>query len=212
MGLAKGREEAYIGGMRRLGGMSLLVLAAAVVAAGLSAHATSAAPFSAKSTVDVTYSCPVQKAKVVTIYASTAFKPPGGPPAPGALGFNTGIETKTVNGTTTTKAQASVTPKKNGVTLDKKACTKLKKRISLSAKGLPYPVTVTPKVLGYTNQACDAAKRIVFRLQVHIAGGKPTSAVLAVRNADAKSKPIALVNWSPKKASGHFSSGCNSLG
>jgi hypothetical protein len=36
--------------------------------------------------------------------------------------------------------------------------------------------------------------------------------VLAVRDADAKSKPVALVNWSPKKFSAHFASGCTPLG
>jgi hypothetical protein len=198
--------------MRRLGGI-LFVGVAAAAAVGLSAHATSAAPLPTKSTVDVTYSCPVQKAKVVDVYAGTAFKPAHSTTtSPGALGFDTGIKTKTVDGTTTTKAQASVVPKKNGVTIDKKACTKLKKKLPLSAKGLPILVTATPTFRGYTSQACDSAKTIVFRLQVHIIGGKPTSAVLAVRNADKKSKPIAFVHWRPKKISAHFSNGCTSLG
>jgi hypothetical protein len=190
--------------MRRLGSISLLGLAVAAATAGLSAHATSAAALST-STVDVTYSCPVQKAKVVSIYAGVAL------PAldsAGALSFDTGIDRKTVNGTTTTKAQASVSPQKNGVKVDKKKCTKLKKPIPLSAKKLPYALSLTPGSRGYTNESCTAAAKVVFRLQVRLTGGKPTSAVLAVRNADAKNKPIALVNWSPQKVSAHLENAC----
>ena len=195
--------------MRRLGGILLIGLAAAAAAAGLSAHATSAAPPPTKSTVDVTYSCPVQKDKFIDIYAGTAFPPGYRYPSPGALSFDTGIDTKTVNGTTTTKAQASVAPhKKNGVIIDKKACTKLKRQIPLSTKKLPTVVTATSRYGGYASQSCDTATKVFFRLQVHLTGGKPTSAVLAVRNADAKRKRIALINWSPKKVSAHFAKAC----
>ncbi len=199
--------------MRRPSGILLFGLTAALAAAGLSAHATSAAPLPTKSTIDVTYSCPVQKVKVVNIYAGTAFTPAHTTTkSPGALGFDTGIKTKTTDGTTKTTAQASVVPKKSGVTIDKKACTKLKKPIAFSAKKLPVAVNATPNFRGYTSQACDSARNVVFRLQVHLTGGTPTSAVLAVRDADAKSKPIALVNWSTKKVSAHFATGCVNLG
>jgi hypothetical protein len=200
--------------MRRLGGISIVgVAAAAAAATGLSAHATSAAPLPTKSTVDVTYSCPVQRAKVVNIYAGTALPAAHNNPSPGALGFDTGIKTKTVGGTTTTRTQASVTAQTtNGVLIDKKACTKLKKPIAFSKKKLPLLVTATTKFRGYTSQACDSTRKVVFRLQVHLTGGKPTSAEFAVRNAGAKGKPIALVNWSPKKVSAHFSLGCTPPG
>jgi hypothetical protein len=200
--------------MRHARGIAVVGLVAAAAAAALSARAISAGTLPVHSTADVTYSCPVQKAKVVDVYAATAARATNNNPAsPGALGFNTGIETKTVGGTTTTKAQASVTgQKKNGVTLDKKRCTKLPKRIALSAKQLPVLVTATRTFRGYTSQACDSTKRVVFRLQVHLTGGKPTSAVFFVRNGDSKRKPIAFVQWSPQKFTAHFSRGCTALG
>lgn len=195
-----------------MGGISLVGVAAAAAAAGLSAHATSAAPLPTTSTLDVTYSCPVQKAKVADIYAAVRIPASRGGPSPGALNFDTGIEKKTVNGTTTTKAQASVVPKQNGVTIDKRNCKKLSRQIPFSAKGLPVRVTATPSLRGYTSEGCETATRVIFRLQVHQTGGKPTSAVLAVRNVATKHQPVALISWSPKKVSGHFSRACVSLG
>jgi hypothetical protein len=197
--------------MRRVGGISLFGVAAAAAAAGLSAHATSAAPLPTSSTLDVTYSCPVQKAKVANIYASVKLRAAHENPAPGALNFDTGIESKTVGGTTTTKAQASVVPKLNGVKIDKKNCKQLTKQIPFSQRGLPVRVTATAKFRGYTSEACNTATRIIFRLQVHSTGGKPTSAVLAVQSVT-KHKSLALVSWSPKKVLAHFSRACSSIG
>ncbi len=190
--------------------MGVAVTAAAV---GFCAHATSAAPLSPTTTLDVTYSCRVQKAKVADISASARSPKDVNPSAPGELSFDTGIERKTVGGTTTTKAQASVVPRQHGVTIDKKNCQKLKTQISLSTKKLPVFVSATPSFRGYTSQVCDTTStRVIFRLQVHMTGGKPTDAVLALRNADAKRKPIALVSWRPKKVVAHFSRACTALG
>ncbi len=165
----------------------------------------------AKSTLDVTYSCPVQKAKAVYFYAGV--KLPGkiynpytnDNASPGELGFATGGEkTDVTGGVSLPKKDATVVAKKNGVTIDTKACKKQKKQISLSTKGLPYPESADKKFRGYVYQVCDTAvTRVLFRLQVHSIGGMPTSAVFAMRNANSKGKPIALVNWSPKKVTAH---------
>jgi hypothetical protein len=188
------------------GWISLCGLAAAAVAAALSAHVTTAAALPAKPalsppTTDVTYSCPVQASKLVDVYA--------GVKNPVALIFDTGIETDTVNGVTSPKPQASVKPQSNGVTIDTKNCTKLKKRIAFSTKGLPKTLTATRGHGGSVDKACKTAAAVVFRLQVHSSDtGPPTSAVLALRNDNAKSKPIALVYWSPRRVRVHLESGC----
>jgi len=188
------------------GGISLCGVGLAAVAAGLTVHATTAAALPAKSdlappTTDVTYSCPVQAAKLVDVYA--------GAKSPVALIFDTGIETETVNGVTSPKPQASVKPQSNGVTIDTKNCTKLKKRIAFSTKGLPKTLAATRGHGGSVDKACKTAATVVFRLQVHSgATGPPTSAVLAVRNDNAKSKPIALVYWSPRRVRVHLESAC----
>lgn len=207
--------------MRRLGGISLVAVAVAAAAVGLSAHPTAAAGPAAKSTRDLTYSCPVQKAKAVYFYAGTKMDAVYNPytndkASPGEIGFATGgAKTTTTGAVSLPKTEVKViAQKKNPVTIDGKACKKLKpkKKMAFSAKGLPLLVTAEPKNRGYTYQVCDTTvRKVVFRLQIHFSGSTPTSAVFAVQNADKKHKTIALIYWSPKKVTAHFESACNDL-
>jgi hypothetical protein len=69
-------------------------------------------------------------------------------------------------------------------------------------------VTATTSYLGSVNGRCVTTKRALVRFRITMRNGKPEKALVAVRNDDAKSKPIAFYRWSPRKISGHLGKTC----
>jgi hypothetical protein len=87
---------------------------------------------------------------------------------------------------------------KGSLFVDRSACRPSPRRVALSHAGLVAQGAVTVQS-GLFNDRCLSARRVVFHVRVVLRGGTPTSAKVAVRNDDAKSRPIAYVDWTPKR-------------
>ena len=106
-------------------------------------------------------------------------------------------------------AQVSLQAKQNSLRIDTGACHRVKKQIPLKPKGLPTPpVTVTPTLRGYDNEQCDTTGRVLVRLQLKSTHHIPTHALMAVRNDNAKSRPIAFYNWNANKVNLYLGKTC----
>jgi hypothetical protein len=192
------------------------LLAAALGAAALGAHASSAAPTRAgagASTLDKTYSCRVRKQHFVELYASVTLPPADNRPQPGVLDVITGARVTQQNGATVEIAQVSLQATKNSLRIDTKSCERVKHGIPLNSKGLPGPPTkVTPSLFGHDSERCGTAGRVLVRLRVQSTNHTPTHALLAIRNDNAKKRPVGFYNWSPQKVTVYTAGNCVSSG
>ncbi|HEX4324217.1 MAG TPA: hypothetical protein VHZ77_06245 [Gaiellaceae bacterium] len=198
---------------RRRGGIWILgLLPATLVSAAVGVHASSAASARTNtraSTIDATYSCRVGSQHVVNLSGTVTLPPVKNQPQPGLLVLTTGAKTVTKGGTTTTVSQVGLSAKKNSLRIDKSSCRRVKHQIPLKPKGLVGPITVTPRLFGHVSEACGpTTARVLVRLRLQITAGAPTHALLAVRNDNAKNRPIAFYNWSPRKVSGYTGKSC----
>ena len=199
--------------MRRRHGISLAgLLAAALGAALLGVHASSAAPAretTGASILDKTFSCRVRSQHFVNLTASSNIPSTNGQKQqPGGLYLTTVQKTREQNGATVTLTQVSLSARKNSLRIDTHACSRVKHQIPLRPKGLSGPVTVTPHHQGFDNEQCGTADRVLVRLRLTSTAGTPTHALLAVRNDNAKKRPIAFYNWSPDKVSIYAANSC----
>ncbi len=194
----------------------LALLPAALVAAAVGAHASSAASdgaTTAASTIDKTYSCRVRRQHFVVLAAAVTLPPVDNQPQPGGLFLTTGARTIVKNGTTSTVTQLGLQARKDSFRVDTKSCRSVKKQIPLKPKGLPTPaITVTPSLRGYDSEQCNTKARVLVRLRLTMANQTPTHALLAVRNDDAKSRPIAFYNWNPHKVTLNIGLTCSAPG
>ena len=189
------------------------LLAAALGAAAVGVHASSAAPTRAASpasTLDKTFSCRVRRRHFVNLSASATLPPVNGQRQPGGLYVTTVQKTHEQNGATVTLTQVSLSARKNSLRIDTAICRRVKHQIPLKPKGLPGGplVTLTPHHQGFDNEQCGTAARVLVRLRLTITAGTPTHALLAVRNDNAKKRPIAFYNWSPRKFNVYTANSC----
>jgi hypothetical protein len=195
-------------------GIWIVGLAAALGAAALGAHASSAAPARAAagaSTLDKTYSCRVRKQHFIDLYASVTLPPADNRAQPGVLDMITGTRVTQRNGAVVEVAQVSLQATRNSLRIDPKSCRRVKHGIPLKPKGLPGPPTrVTPSLFGHDSERCDTASRVLVRLRVQSTDHTPTHALLAIRNDNAKRRPIAFYNWSPSKLTIYIGNSCTS--
>ena len=201
--------------MRHRRGIWILgLLAAALGAAAVGVHASSAAPTRAASpasTLDKTFSCRVRRQHFVNLSASATLPPVNGQRQPGGLYVTTVQKTHEQNGATVTLTQVSLSARKNSLRIDTAICRRVKHQIPLKPKGLAGPlVTLTPHHQGFDNEQCGTAARVLVRLRLTITAGTPTHALLAVRNDNAKKRPIAFYNWSPDKVNVYTGNSCTS--
>jgi hypothetical protein len=186
-----------------------------LVAAAVGVHAGSAAPTRATtgaSTIDVRYSCRVSSVHDVSLFASVTLPPVKHQP-PGLLNLTTGVKTVSKGGTTITVAQLGLSARKNSLKIDKSSCRRVQKKIPLKPKGLVGPVTATPSLGGHIAEACGpTSARVLVHLRLKTTAGIPTHALLAVRNDNAKHRPIAFFTWSPNKVSAYTGKSCVSIG
>jgi hypothetical protein len=189
------------------------VLAAALGAAALGVHASSAAPArasAAASTFDATYSCRVRKQHYVNLNASVTLPPVDNQPQPGVLLLTTVQKTHTKNGVMITVAQVSFSAKKNTLTIDKSTCSRVKHKIPLKRKGISGPpIVVTPSLYGHDSESCGTAGRVLVRLRLEMKNQAPSHALLAIRNQNAKKRPVAFYNWTPNRVSAYISNSCS---
>jgi hypothetical protein len=188
------------------------LLAAALGAAAVGVHASSAAPAretTSASTFDKTFSCRVRRQRFVNLTASATLLPVNGQRQPGGLYLTTVQKTRQQNGATVTLTQVSLSARKNSLRIDMSTCNRVKRQIPLKPKGLSGPpVTLTPHHQGYDNERCGATARVLVRLQFKTTNGTPSDALFAVRNDNAKRRPIAFYNWSPDKVSVYTANNC----
>jgi hypothetical protein len=110
-------------------------------------------------------------------------------------------------------AQVSLQATRNSLRIDPKSCRRVKHGIPLKPKGLPGPPTrVTPSLFGHDSERCDTASRVLVRLRVQSTDHTPTHALLAIRNDNAKKRPIGFYNWSPSKVTVYTGHTCVSNG
>ncbi len=199
--------------MSRRPGIWIVGLVAAALCAAVGAHASSAARSgtrAAASTLDKTYSCKVRPEHFITFYAGVTLPPTNNQPNPGVLSLTTASKTTTHNGTTVTVAQVSFLAEKNSLRIDTSTCHRVKQQIPLKPKGLPTPpTTVTPTLFGRTNAQCSASARVLVRLRLTTTNHVPSRALLAIRNENAKNRPIAFFKWSPSKLSTYTNKTCH---
>lgn len=187
-------------------------LAAALGAAAVVVHASSAAPtgpITHASTFDKTFSCRVRRQHFVNFTASATLPPVNGQRQPGGLYLTTVQKTREQNGATVTLTQVSLSARKNSLRIDMSTCNRVKRQIPLKPKGLPGPaITLTPHHQGYDNERCGTTARVLVRLQFKTTNRVPSHALFAVRNDNANGRPIAFYNWSPSKVSIYTANNC----
>ena len=197
---------------RRRGIWIFGLLAAALAAAAIGVHTSSAAPSGGTggaATLDKTYSCPVSSERYVDLYASVTRPPLNNRPQPGGLNVNTGVNTSTNGGTTVSVSQVSLAATKNSLRIDTSFCRRVKQQIPLKPKGLPSPpTTFTKHGFGQIGAQCGSTSRVLIRLQLRSANHTPSHALLAIRNQNAKGRPLAFINWSPRKVSVYTARTC----
>jgi hypothetical protein len=188
------------------------LLGAALGAAAVGTHASSAAPtgpITHASTFDKTFSCRVRRQHFVNLAASATLPPVNGQRQPGGLYLTTVQKTRQQNGATVILTQVSLSNRKDSLRIDLATCRRVKHQIPLKPKGLSGPpITVTPHHQGFDNERCGAADRVLVRLQFKTTNGVPSHALFAVRNDNAKKRPIAFYNWSPDKVSIYTANNC----
>ena len=203
-------------GMRRRRGIWVIALLPAALAAAVVVQASAAAPTRATepaSTVDATYSCQVGSQNNVTIYGGVTLPPLNGQRQPGVFALTTNPRSVTKNGTTTTLSQIGFGSRKNSLRIDKSSCHLVKQQIPLASKGLSGPPeTATPTKFGHLNLRCGTHTAALVRLRLTITAGKPTHALVAVRNGTAKNRPLAFYNWSPRKVTAYSGNSCVDIG
>ena len=191
------------------------LVAATLGAAALGAHATSAAPARAAvggSTLDKTYSCRVRKQHFIDLYASVTLPPADNRAQPGILDVTTGARVSQRNGAIVEVAQMSLQATRNSLRIDTKSCRRVEHRIPLKPKGLSGPITVTPSLFGHDSERCGTTARVLVRLRVRTTNHTPSHALLAIRNDNAKKRPIGFYNWSPRKVTAYTAGNCVSNG
>ena len=134
-------------------------------------------------------------------------------PQPGVLDLTTGTRVTQRNGAVVEVAQVSLQTTRNSLRIDTKSCRRVKRGIPLKPKGLPGPPTkVTPSLFGHDSERCHTAGRVLVRLRVRSTDHTPTHALLAIRNDNAKKRPIGFYKWSPSRVTAYTANGCVSNG
>ena len=187
------------------------LLAAACGAAAVGVHASSAAPTRAgasASTLDKTFSCRVRKQHFINVAAAVTLPPVDNQPQPGGLFLTTVYKTKKLNNATVTLTQVSLQSVKNSLRIDTSSCSHVKQQIPLKPKGLQGPTTVTPTLFGHDTEQCGTAGRVLVRLKVTSTNHTPTHVLLAIRNDNAKKRPVAFYDWTSHKVKVYVGGTC----
>lgn len=191
--------------LRRGVGVAIVVAAVTVAAAAN----VGAAPASSTQVVDRTYSCKVRPARYIDLETSVTLPPANGQPRPGQVRVTTVKKGIQRNGITFYVPQVFFEDKKASLDVDRAACRRSSRRVPLKTTGLPTPgETATPTHTGSVNGRCTTAKRVLVHLKLTMQNGKPEKALLAIRNDNEKSKPVAFYRWSPSKIVGYLGNSC----
>ena len=199
---------------RRLGIAVVAAAAAVVAAAGVyAAPAIFPSGRGGVAVVDRTYSCRVQDRGAVPAFdleASVALPPAPSQKLPRRAFLQLTTVVKKLDKQFNLPTIDFPDPK-SGLRVDRSVCRPSARHVPLRPAGLAAGETVTPDFVGSFLERCVTARRALVHLHLVQSGGVPTRALLAVRNDDAKNRPIAFVKWSPSKITPYFAASCVSL-
>jgi hypothetical protein len=188
----------------RLAGVVALATAVAVT----SAVGAQAAP-TGSSVVDHTYSCRVRAQRYIDLDASVTLPPAQKRPRPATVNVFTVDKTIERNGLDFNVPQIFFQAVKKSLMIDRANCRRSSKRVPLKPTGLPPGAQiVTPTYLGSLDERCVTTKRVLLRLRITMEDGVPAVALIAIRNDSKARKPIAFVNWKPRRIKGYLGKSC----
>ena len=192
--------------MQQSWGRVAIVAAAVAAAATASAFAApaGAARHAGAQVVDRTYSCRNAPHRVF-FYGAQVRLPPGGQVAAGPA-----------MASVTTAAdhafQVVFKDVKNSLRVDRSVCRPSSRPVALKPSGLARDQTVTPSYAGHSSGKCPThTKRLLVRFRIAMSRGTPARAVLAVRQDRAKGRPLAFLNWSPRKITDYVAESCTTF-
>lgn len=190
------------------------IVLAVVAAASLSGAGVLAAKtvFSGESTVtrvlDRTYSCvarPQGRVPLVGIGTSVSLPPTQGTEREAA--FTMASVTDTSPGDND-PAYLEFTAKADSFKVDPTGCKASKARVPFTSKGLVSNGVLTPSFVGGFRAFCKVSTgRVDVHLRLTLADGAPVKALIAVR-AQKGGKPVAYLDWAPKRQATFLSSRC----
>ena len=185
----------------------LIATAAVAAAVGASAYAAPASVtmvHAGGQVVDRTYSCRNAPHRVF-FFGTQVRLPPGGQVAAGPA-------MASVTTAANHAFQVVFKDVKNSLRVDRSVCRPSLRRVALKPSGLARDQTVTPSYAGHSSGKCPThTKRLLVRFRIAMSRGTPERAVLAVRQDRAKGRPLAFLNWSPRKITDYVAESCTTF-
>jgi hypothetical protein len=179
------------------------VIAATAVTAVVSAHA---APTSA---VDRTYSCKVRPQRYIDLNTSVTLPPKQSVQRPANLNLFTVKKTFKQNGYDFNLPQVFFEAAKGtNPKIDRPTCRPSSRKVALKPSGLRLTDTVTRQYLGFFDQRCVTAKRVLVHVRLTLSGGVPVAGLVAVRDDNRTRRPVEFLDWKPRKIKGYFGKSC----
>jgi hypothetical protein len=97
---------------------------------------------------------------------------------------------------------------RNSLNVDLTNCRKSRSSPALTHAGLGGAQTATANKLGDFQERCVTKKRVLVRYRITMSKGTPEHALVAIRNDDKKSRPIAFFRWAARKITGYLGKSC----
>lgn len=195
------KERATTRRWRTLAIFSAVIAAAAVSAVGVFA-------LSAGSTiVDRTVSCPIPFRAGIPVFLLLA-ETAGKTSVAGQMHTVPGLVWVGVD-PAFQQSLVSLSGGKAGYAIDRNSCSSASS-FPLEPGALPKYGTFQANQLGGVDESCFSSSRVRVRLRVTFAKatGVPVAAKLAIRN-EKTLKPIAFIDWTPKRETAFLSSSCS---
>ena len=193
--------------------VAAVALAAVATAGAYATSASSARAGGVTRVVDRTYLCRVRPEHYVDVNASVALPPDAsGHPILAQLWLDTVHKTAPVGGLMAVVPQVEFEGRKNSLQVDTSLCHPSSRRVALKHAGLPLYETATPDVFGHVDERCVTTKRVLVRFRIELKHGAPQQALFAVRDGDARSRPVEFINWRPRKITTYVGKHCTDMG
>jgi hypothetical protein len=192
---------------------AVLALALVATAGAFATPAVSARAGEVAHIVDRTYTCRVRPERYVDINTNVALPAAGsGHPTLAQVWLDTVHKTAPVGGILAVVPQVEFETTKNSLRVDTSLCRHSSRRIALKPAGLPLYETATPTVFGHVDERCATPKRVLVRFRIEMQHAAPRQALFAVRNGDAKGRPVEFIKWRPRKVSAYAGKSCTDTG
>lgn len=207
--------------MRQHRGIRIASASAAVAVVALTGAYSARASASQRQgsqVLDSTYSCQVQAQHYIDVNASVSLAAAQGMPRPAQVWLDTAGKTKQVTnsaGITYQQAQPQVwfQAVKNSLIVDRQACSRSSRAVPLEPAGLTSDGTLTPTFRGSDVARCAVprhTKRVLVHVRITVKNATPQQALVAIRNDDAKHRPVEFIRWSPRKVTAYLANSCTS--